>query len=224
MEPAEYDADLALESLTERISEEAVDFFKAELSKGALLKLSPSVIRVREVIAEAERVRSVSPSATVLFSAVAVEITVKKLILEPLIAGLIHNQDAAPLITAALVGNHALYRARDLMVKLTKVAANYDLATHTRPGGSKPLLDETKELASQRDFILHRGEMASEASAIRSLVLADAMLNGVFAKLLRAFDLQMSQPTAASSTAASPTLVITDAPWQPPRPSAVSRP
>lgn len=209
MDPDEYDADDALDRLTERISDEAVAQFKGERAESALRNVSPAVLRVREVIAEANRVRAVSPSATVLFAATAVEISLKKLILEPFIAGLIHNEDAAPLITAALVGNHALQRARQLAVELLKVAAGFNLEAHIRQGETLPFLSEAKALASQRDAIAHRGEMATDKNAEHALVLADEMLNGVFAKLLWAFDLRMVHPGEYSAAVVpSATIII----------------
>ncbi|MCF8534166.1 MAG: hypothetical protein K9G48_14250 [Reyranella sp.] len=208
MDPDEYDVDDALDRLTERISDEAVAQFKGERAESALRNVSPAVLRVREVIAEANRVRAVSPSATVLFAATAVEICLKKLILEPFIAGLIHNEDAAPLITTALVGSHALYRARQLAVELLKVAAGLDLEAHVRQGETLPFLSEAKALAGQRDAIAHRGEMATDKNAEHALLLADEMLNGVFAKLLWAFDLRMVRPDESSATARPPTAVI----------------
>jgi len=191
MDPDEYDADDALDRLRESISLEAVNYFKGELAGSALKQASSSIIRVREVIAEAERVRPVSSSATVLFTATAVEITLKKLILEPLIAGLIHNSSAAPLITTALVGNHALHRARELAVGLLKEAADIDLKVHIRKGATGPFLNEMKALAAKRDGIIHRGEMKDDAEAANALLLADEMMNGVFARLAWTFDLRV---------------------------------
>lgn len=177
--------------LHDEISEEAVRTFTRELAYKALKGLSPQVLKVKAVLDEAEAVRSVSPSATVLFAASAVEITLKKLILEPLIVGLIHNEGAAEFFTRALVGQHSLKLARERVVELLEKVVGYDLKQYVRTGASISLLNETIALAKQRDGIVHRGDKATEADAAQALTLAAETLDGVFDTVLGYFDLRL---------------------------------
>lgn len=192
--PSDAEWDEGYSRLYDEVSEEAITQYKRELSFDALKKMSPDVARVHEVIAEAERVRSVSPAGTVLFSASAVEITLKKLILEPLVVGLIHNEEAAPLITRAIIGNHALRHAKELAAKLLLVAAEFDLEAYKRNGATLAFMSEAQTLASQRDGIIHRGDRATDKNAEHALVLANEMLTGVFGEVLWSFDLRLVNP------------------------------
>lgn len=180
--------DAAADQAYEQLSDEIIDQFKSDLFHAALTNASRSVDLVRTVLQEAEKVRPASPSAAYVFAASATEIAFKKLLLEPLVSGVIHNEVATPFIASAILKQKS-YRA--LVVRLVSVATKIKLEEYKRKGAAKDILSEANDVAERRNGIIHRAELASEQEADYALLVANELLNGVFAAVLRVFRLRM---------------------------------
>lgn len=191
-----YDeSDAAQDYAYEELAEEAVREFKSDIYVFALKRASPHVDRVREVLDEARKVEAVSPSAACLFAACAAELIYRKLLLEPLVSGVISNPTATALIAGAIVGEKM---HRDLVAKLVK-AAGIDLKTHKRAGSAEHMLHETQLIAAKRNKIIHEGELATLKDAERALGFADELLDGVFCAILAKANLRLRSPAEPRS-------------------------
>ena len=129
------------------------------------------------------------PSAAIVFSASAVELFLKATILQPLVYGLVHNDKMADIIVNYTLGQTGFERYKDLLSNLFREVAGLDFAKVRRGGSNRPLIDECKALAKQRNVILHRGDTLSAQDAATACEISQAVYLLFVEPMLKALNL-----------------------------------
>jgi hypothetical protein len=152
--------------------EEIIDGFVSE-RMGSYYRNHPDLtVPAEAAIEEARNLIDVSPTASLVFSASAIEITLRDVLLKPVPFGMVHDENTGPLIADLVVGNN------QFRTLLFTILEDYGLNVtgDKRPGSSKTLWEEISEIQKTRNNILHRGEKATHEFADTSLKIADAFL------------------------------------------------
>ena len=130
--------------------------------------------------------------AALLFAASAVEITIKHLLVKPMLSGLVHNETVAEIVmglTPREVGSESF---KVLLFGVLKKVAGIDLATYRRNGSNRTLWDESQQLYRERNKLIHGGASPSSEALESFDSIATEFLNVVFPKVLRNLGLQVT--------------------------------
>ncbi len=130
----------------------------------------------KAAIEQAEKLLPISPEACVIFSRIAIEITLRDVMLKPVAFGMLHDDEAAPLIAELVTGNIHFTKL------LFKVLEGYgiDLKTIPRSGSTKSIWVEMEEIKKCRDQLIHRGGTTTADMAACSLEVCRALLFKVY--------------------------------------------
>jgi len=140
------------------------------------------------------------PSAAIVLSASAVELFSKATILQPLVYGLVHNDKMADIIVNYTLGQIGFERYKDLLSKLFREVAGLDLATVRRTGSTRPLINECKASAQQRNMILHWGYTFSAQDAVMACEISQAVYLLLVQPMLKALNLHVFADCIISRT------------------------
>lgn len=130
-------------------------------------------------IDEARRLLELSPTASLVFSRSAVEITLRDVLLKPVVFGMIHDDNAGPLMAELAVGNRHFTRLLFIILE----DYGLDLKHATRQPGAKSLWAEIEEIKEIRNRVVHYGDKATPDQAALSLELADILLHKLYPHL-----------------------------------------
>jgi hypothetical protein len=116
----------------------------------------------KAAIEQAEKLLPVSPEACVIFSRIAIEITLRDVMLKPVAFGMLHDDETAPLIAELVTGNVQFTKL------LFKVLVGYgiDLKTIKRSGSPKSIWLEMEEIKKCRDQLIHHGGATSAEMSV----------------------------------------------------------
>src|SRR5262249_12113332 len=141
---------------------------------------------------EARRLAAKSePAASLVFAVVAIELGLKKAILEPIVNGLVHSAPAAALVTELTLGHRSVDQFRDLLFSILREEVNMDMTTYTRSGSSSNVWQEIGEIQNRRNSIVHRGESTSTEQAGQAIEVATWILDQLFPAVVRAQGLHL---------------------------------
>lgn len=186
---AEYREQEAIEEMIHVEREE----FKEELAQRALLHTHVEVARMRRILNEGKTVRPVSPTVAYLFAATACEITIRKLLFAPVVAGLVHSDYAVNIVVkaAARVPRSQMDQSLTELLKMAFI----DLDTISRQTGGPKILKEASQVAETRDKIIHHGDQVDEEQSRFALQVAHFLFNQVFPRLLSRYGLLLRDPS-----------------------------
>ena len=180
----EFIAEISLQAIYEFTSERLQSYFLSypDVAKPAYLALE-----------ESTRLRDAGFfSAAFLFAVIATEITVKTVLLKPIVHGLIHNLPTSTLITELVVRN-GLDRIEKLLFESLNSIANIDLKSFCRTTSDQNLWSEIKSLQKKRDFLVHRAQMPSSIDAEIAISVASEVLDSVFPTVIKAINLHLHE-------------------------------
>lgn len=182
-----YSMDAALSEYNDQIAEEAIKEFKYELLQNYLIKTAALISKPLDMLHESARLIDDSPTASFLFASISSEICVKKLLLEPMVHGLINQEYAASLVAELVIGRNAIDRFSKLFIKLLATEGDVDLLSFKRDGAAIPIWDELKQILKKRNDIAHSADIASAQEAAHALIVARVLLEDIFPHVLEKF-------------------------------------
>jgi len=168
--------DRMVEEVLETHREQIVEEFVAA-RMASYYRQNPDLSAAAErMLDEAIRLLKISPSASLVFSYAAIEITLKNVLLKPVAFGMIHDELTGPLITDLVINN------RQFTKLLFQVLREYgfDITTQKRQGSSISLWEEMKDLRTLRNGVVHSGEPTSNEQAALSLRYAKFLLHKLY--------------------------------------------
>lgn len=124
------------------------------------------------MICEAEKLFTISPSASLVFSRSAVEITLRDVLLKPVAFGMVHDETAGALIADLVIGNQ---RFTSLLFSVLE-KYGFDIRTEKRAGISKTIWEEMEDIKKVRNEIVHYGKEAMPEQAELSLKFSKLLL------------------------------------------------
>jgi hypothetical protein len=186
-EQAEY-----LEGLRE-MADEAIREFTDERLRSYYLEHPDMAKTAIGMIEEATALRQQQhPTAALLFAASAVEITIKHLLVKPIINGLVHNESVADVVMALTPTQTGSDAFKNLIFAVLKRVADVDLATHHRVGSNRLLWDEWKQLQRDRNNLIHDGVPPSSETLAFFEPVSVEFLNVLFPKVLATLGLKVT--------------------------------
>jgi hypothetical protein len=144
------------------------------------------------MIEEASALGKGHPNAALLFAASAVEITIKHLLVKPIVNGLVHNEAVADLVMATVPAQTGSDGFKSLLFGVLRKVADVDLATYKRPGTRETLWDEWKQLQRDRNHLIHEGASPSIEAIASFEAVAFEFLNVLFPRVLGTLGLKVS--------------------------------
>jgi hypothetical protein len=184
-----YAMDAAISDYNDQIALEAIKDFKYESLQKYLLATSALLQKSKNMAEEASRFLHQSATGCHLMASISCEISVKRLLLEPMVHGLISQSYAASLVSELVIGRNPVDRFSRLFLRLLAEEGGIDLLTFRRGGNTNtnPLWEELKLIFRRRNEIAHGAEMVSRNEARHALEVAEVLLNKIFPEVLDKF-------------------------------------
>ncbi|MEC5398083.1 hypothetical protein [Uliginosibacterium sp. H1] len=172
-EEAEQDA--AYSQFVEEVAQQAVDEHAEEQLRKFYLGNRSLAQPGRSFLAEGDRVVSASPTSAVLLYTTAIEVGIKKAILEPVICGVVHSEPLASLISEAVIRQAGIDRYKDLLNVLFSEYLGTEFHTLRLGGRVSTMWDDVMQTQKARNRVAHRAELATPEEAQLAGRLAKAV-------------------------------------------------
>ena len=174
-----------IEELYAEHKEQAIEEFRSErlqsfYANNPAIATSPS-----QALAEAESLLLEHPRAGFLLAAIASEVTLKKVILHPVVYGLVNSKSTADLITSLAMGYAQLERLKKLLSLILQQYAGMDLERFKRTGAKKTLWEESESIRKKRNAVVHEAENVTQIEAQLSLEVATFLTKELVPQLLK---------------------------------------
>jgi len=177
-EEAAYEDYIA--QLYEEHKKEAIEEFTDERLQSYYLDNKLLAKPAFDALTEARNLNSTNTTAGFIFSAIAMEVGLKDMLLKPIVFGLVHTVSVASLVTDLAISHTGMDRYRDLLLQILRQHGGVDLDSFKRPTSNKPIWHEIGEVQKKRNAILHRAEAASVEEAVLALGVASAIIETMF--------------------------------------------
>jgi hypothetical protein len=205
-EPWEYEEDAYLDQLYGELGpqwaeehgftayQDAVKEFTAERLQSYYVA-HPSLAKpAHDSLICAQSLLSGYPSAALVFATTAIELTVKDVLLKPIVFGFVHTEPVAAFIAELTTRHNGMDRFRELLSEILTRFGSVDLQTFKRAGSSRTLRQEIEEIQKARNAVIHRGEAPDGSFAELSIVVAGTLLNELFPRVLQMLGLHLHGP------------------------------
>ena len=194
----EFQNDLAWEQYMEdqyltQVTEEGVDAFSRERLQAYYVDNPALAQTPLRALRTAEGLIDVSASASLVFAASSLEITLRDVILRPLLHGLVHNEALASYVAQCAVERQGTKSSNRLLVALLQEYAGVDLSTYCREGQRVTLWDEVGRATKLRNDVVHRGEEVTNDDVRTALDVSTVLLHEIFPAVAQALDLTVDE-------------------------------
>ncbi len=132
------------------------------------------------------------PVAALLFATSSIEITIRDLLVKPMLSGLVHNETVAQLVVGLAPREIGSDGFKGLLFGMLKKVADVDLATHRRDGSNRMLWEEYRELQAERNKLIHSGISPSRQALAVFDSVALEFLNVIFPRVLHKLGIQIT--------------------------------
>jgi hypothetical protein len=182
------------EELLQEHYDDAVSLFTSERLQSYYLKHPSLAIPAHEALLYARALTPAFHRAALIFGVTSMELTVKNVLLKPIIAGLVHNEDLASFIADLTTKQQGMDRFQSLLIGILSQFGGVELRTFKRPASTETLWQEMGEIQTARNDVIHRGETATVDIATLSILVAETLLNEIFPKILAKIGLHLHSP------------------------------
>jgi hypothetical protein len=174
-----------LRRMYEELAPHAINEFTAERLKSYYLANRKLAQPAHEALSFARSLATPFPRAAVVFGATTIEVTLKRVLLKPLIYGLVHNDALAEFIASlSIKHNGGLDPFKDLLENILQQFAEIELETFKRDGSGVPIIKEMKDIQESRNKIIHSAATEFDGLAPLAIDVASTFLNIIFPRLL----------------------------------------
>lgn len=184
MSPDEARYEEWLDELYAEHKEEAIEEFTGERFQSFYLNHPEIAQAPSEALAEGKSLLTNHPRAAFILAAIAIEVSLKKLILHPVVYGLVHSDSTAGLITKLVTSHVSIHKFKKLLFHILNEHVGVDLDTFTRSSTSKPLWKEADSIRDKRNAVVHEAVTVTPDEAQESLEVATFVLESLFPMLL----------------------------------------
>lgn len=172
----------------------AIEEFTAERLQSYYLKESELAVPALNSLFYAKELLNPFHMAALLFAVTATELTVKNVLLKPIISGLVHTEDLAAFIADLTTTHAGVDRFHKLLTGILAQYGGVELKTFKRNSSSKTLWEEITIVQGVRNAVVHRGENSEMAAAVMSISVAETLLNDIFPRILKNLGLHLHKP------------------------------
>jgi hypothetical protein len=175
----EHDAELF-----QKHYEDAVSEFQSERLKSYYLKHPDLARSARDSLVYAQSLMPSFPQAALVFAVTAAELVWKKVLLEPIVFGLVHTEGLANLVTELTTQHTGMDRFKKLLAAILAEFGGVDIMEHKRDGSPKTLWVEINEIQKARNLLVHEGKNAPDATPALAISVAETLLNIIFPQVI----------------------------------------
>lgn len=170
--------------LFEEHYEEAIRQFTSERLQSYYLAHPNLAIPARQMLVYAHLLRPKFPQAALVFAVTAIELTLKTILLKPIIFGLVHTEDLASFIADMTIKQSGLDRFHTLLTEILAHLGNVELQKVKRLDSTKTLWEEFVEVQKSRNALVHGGQKCNDGLADLAISIAVTLLNEIFPQVL----------------------------------------
>lgn len=153
----QYEAEIVQEYL-DNFGHEVVEEFTTERLRSFYVTHPDVAEPAQEALRYAQSLMPAFSRAALIFAASSVELTLKTVLLGPIVFGLVHTEGLASLITDLTIQHAGMGRFQQILTQILDKFAGVDLRTHCRKGSARTLWQEMKEIQSARNAVIHCGD------------------------------------------------------------------
>jgi len=174
------------------LNDQAIQAFKSERLQSYYLA-HPDIARAPlTMMVKMEALLSVDRPAALVFAVSAIEITIKHVLVKPILSGLVHDEAVADLLMDLVPRDVRSKPFRQITFGTLKKVVGVDLVDYRRKGATKTLWEEYTQLLEERNRFIHSGALpSSETLAIFDLVAIE-FLKTLFPKTLETLGLHVT--------------------------------
>jgi hypothetical protein len=174
--------------------EQAIQEFTAERLQSFYVTNPEVAVPAHNSFLYAQSLLSAFPQAALVFAVTATELTVKNVLLIPIISGLVHAEDLATFIADLTTKHSGMDRFHKLLAGIFEQYGGFKLISFKRQGSNKTLWEEMSIIQSARNGVIHKGENANLETATLSVSVADTLLNEIFPRILKTLGFHIHKP------------------------------
>ena len=186
-EPGEWEYDFDPDEYRAAMEEgrrETIENFKSELLQSFYLDHPNIVERPTNLVSEAGRLLPQHPGASIVLAVAAIEITIREVLLRPVISGLIHQPELAEAVTELTLDHRSLDNCQDLFFKILERHGRIDMKTITRKDSTVPLWKEIQEVITARNRVVHQGTSMTADRATHAVSVASTLVGEIVPAIL----------------------------------------
>jgi hypothetical protein len=143
------------------------------------------------MLSEAQNLIEANATAGFVFGAIAMEVGLKETLLKPIVFGLVHVASSASLVTNLVMSHQSMDRYKELLLQILNDHGGVDLQSYKRPGSSKTIWEEIKNVQTKRNLILHTAQTASHEEATLALGVASTIIGELFSAVITRMGLHL---------------------------------
>lgn len=189
-EPDELD----FEVYHQQIYDDAVEHFTEERLQSYYLANPKLAEPALNALSYAQSLLATQPLAALVFATTSTELSIKAVLLRPIVSGLVHNQGLAAFITDLATQHTGMDRFRELLTEILAQFGGVDLRTYTRSSSKKTLWQEIDDIQKARNSVIHRGEEPKDWAAPLAVAVAATLLTKIFPLILAKLKLHTHAP------------------------------
>jgi len=142
-----------------------------------------------QALREARMLANSSPSASLVFAVTAVDVGLRKTLLEPILHGLA-NLDSTGALLATLIPREHSDTFGKVLTGVLKEVGKLDLRAFKRPGCKQTLWEEIADVRRLRHGVVHNAAAVSASDSERAIEIASVVLESVFVDVISALGLE----------------------------------
>jgi hypothetical protein len=171
--------------------EEAVSEFTSERLKSFYLKHPDLARPAWDSLLSAQSLMPSFPQAAIVFAVTAAELVWKKVLLEPIVFGLVHSEGLANFVTELATEHKGMGRFKKLLTAILTEFGGVDLMEYKRLDSPKTLWEEIGEIQKARNRLVHEGKNAPDGTAGLAISVAETLLNFIFPEVITKLGLHL---------------------------------
>lgn len=124
-------------------------------------------------------------TVSLIFSAIAIEVGIKSVLLKPIISGLVHSESTASLIADLAVSHMGMNRYKELLFKILFENSGIDILNYSRVNSKNSMWKEIQIIQKQRNNIMHKAQTYEKEEADIANAVATEILRVIFPKVVK---------------------------------------
>ena len=170
--------------LYEEHKEQAIDEFIEERLQSYYLKNPDIAVNAIEFMKKAKSTMDSDPTTSLIYSSISTEVILKSVLLKPVVAGLVHTESLAELISSVLIKQSGVDRFKEIVFQILENHIEFEdgIANYKREDSSETLWLERSRIQKTRNEIMHQAKSCSKEQAKLSYLVAVTFF--YFTKLL----------------------------------------
>lgn len=130
---------------------------------------------------------NIDSTSSFIYSAIAIEVGLKTVILKPLIFSYILSDPISENMSYIIIRYSNTNTYRNLLFEIIRDFTNFDLNVLKRNYCNKTLWDEIQDITKKRNNILHKAEKVGNKDAYQALDVAKELFTNIFSKMVGDF-------------------------------------